>query len=97
MFKISNENKKKLKRIYEQEYQKALADYNVKAFNEEIKRIKQQAKADAQRKAKQRYTSTAKKGEMVVKKARSKGKTYGKKLGKMSKNIERMNKDMFGI
>ena len=98
---MNKENKAKLKKIYQDEYEKALKKAQVTEFNSEIERIRKKARADAQRKV-QRHSKkllkgtkkVVKAGEGVVKSASKARKKHGKRARQISGNITRMNREL---
>jgi hypothetical protein len=95
------ENKAKLKKIYQDEYEKALKNAKVTEFNSEIERIKKKARDDAQHKV-QRHSKRLLKGTkkavklgVAVGKAAAKArKKHGKRAKTISDNIARMNREL---
>lgn len=78
---MSLENRRKLKKIYQEEYTKALKDAKTQHFNNEIERIKSKAKADVKRK----FQSKKKRVQNVVNKSK-------KKTGKARKTVKKIHK-----
>ena len=95
---MSKSQKAKLKKIYQQEYEKALKSAKVSQFNDEVNRIKRKAKADAKRKvdkfSKKLVRGSVGTGKKLAKGAKAYRKRHRKTARRISSNIERMNREL---
>jgi hypothetical protein len=87
-------NKELLRKIYQQEYEKAIRQENKAKLERDIARVKEMARNRAKRKAEGfNLNKQLNRGKKLQKNARP----VGKKLKRMGDNMTRMNQELFGL